>query len=97
MPKKSRTVYLLHLTPPYRHARHYLGYTDQLPEERLKDHLEGRGSPLIRAAVGIGVEVTLARVWKRKSRTFERELKNKKNAPKLCPICSAVSDNTCKP
>ncbi len=39
-------VYLIHLSHPYRHARHYLGWTQNL-EHRLAEHRAGRGSPLL--------------------------------------------------
>ncbi len=38
-------VYLIHLSRPYRHARHYLGWTQNL-EQRLAEHRAGRGSPV---------------------------------------------------
>jgi hypothetical protein len=37
------TVYLLHFSAPYRHARHYTGWTDDLPA-RLTAHAAGRGA-----------------------------------------------------
>ena len=39
-------IYLLHFERSYHHARHYLGYTDDL-EGRLAAHRAGRGSPLL--------------------------------------------------
>ena len=38
-------IYLLHFSHSYRHARHYLGYTENL-EQRLAQHRAGRGSPV---------------------------------------------------
>lgn len=32
------TIYLLHFSKPYKHARHYIGYTDDL-DKRLARHL----------------------------------------------------------
>ena len=37
-------VYLLHFDRSYRHARHYIGFTQNL-EQRLEAHRAGRGSP----------------------------------------------------
>jgi hypothetical protein len=52
------TVYVLHFEPAYKHARHYIGWTsDTDVTARLNVHLQGRGSPLVRAAVQAGVEV----------------------------------------
>ena len=36
-------VYLVHFTEPYRHARHYTGWTADL-ESRLAEHQAGRGA-----------------------------------------------------
>lgn len=82
------TVYLLHLDPPYQHARHYLGWTEGDPEDRLVLHLNGKGSPLVRAQIESGGTVTIARLWEGVDRNFERQLKNGRNVPRLCPICN---------
>jgi len=79
-------IYLLHFSRPYRHARHYLGTTPDL-EERFAAHISGSGSPLVRAAVLAGIEVTVARTWKSGGRSKERRLKLSHNVPRLCPIC----------
>ncbi len=82
--------YLLHFSANYYRARHYLGYTPREVEERLQDHLAGRGSPLVRAVVDAGYEITVAQVWPEGDRTFERQLKKRRNTPRtLCPICRA--------
>ena len=41
-------VYLLHFERSYRHARHYIGFTQNL-EQRLEEHRAGRGSPCCRS------------------------------------------------
>lgn len=84
------TVYLLHFSEPVAHARHYVGYCkdDKEPRDRLQEHIDGRGNPLVRAASAAGAEVTIARVWPGESRDFERWLKNGKNVGRRnCPIC----------
>jgi len=43
------TVYVLHFDPAYKHARHYVGWTAGEVTERIAVHLQGRGSPLVRA------------------------------------------------
>lgn len=86
MSTKRWTVYLLHFSRPYKHARHYLGTTPNL-DERFVEHITGRGSPLVNAAVLAGIEVTVARTWKSGGRSRERRLKNSHNVPRLCPIC----------
>jgi hypothetical protein len=57
------TVYVLHFEPAYKHARHYIGWTADDVTARLAVHLQGRGSPLIRAAVGAGVEIQIAATY----------------------------------
>ena len=80
-------VYLLHFNAPYFHARHYLGYTEDLPG-RIKIHNSGNGSPLIRSIVAAGIGFELARTWLDKNRTYERRIKDQHNAPRFCPICN---------
>jgi len=80
-------VYLLHFSPPYFHARHYVGYSDDV-EARLMLHLAGGGSPLVRSAIRADCSVVLARVWEGRGRDFERKLKLRKNSPRYCPICN---------
>jgi hypothetical protein len=83
------TLYLLHFDPPYRHARHYLGWTGGTVDDRFGRHLSGHGSPLVRAAVQAGSTVTVARTWPG-TRSDERALKSRrKNGARLCPTCRA--------
>src|SRR6476659_2411798 len=86
---QQKGVYLLHFSPPYRHARHYIGYGDDLPT-RLAEQLSGKGANLVRVALAHGCIVTVAKIWAGMDRKFERKLKNRKNAPRLCPICQCV-------
>ena len=79
------TIYLLHFEQPYRHAQHYLGWASDV-QERLASHIEGKGNPLVAAAVASGSEVRVVRTWTG-TRTLERKLKKQKNACWLCPIC----------
>jgi predicted GIY-YIG superfamily endonuclease len=81
-------LYLLHLQPSYHHARHYLGYTRNHDlSQRLLAHIEGRGSPLVHAAVTAGCRILLAATWDG-DRVLERTLKNWHNGPRLCPLCA---------
>lgn len=81
-------VYLIHFDPPYKHAKHYLGFAeDVLP--RVWAHQTGHGARLTQVAVDHGCNLVLARVWEDGDRKLERKLKRRKNAPKLCPICGA--------
>lgn len=89
------TVYLLcfgegglHVTGG-RYARHYIGWTEGPVGLRVNAHMTGSGSPLVRAAVAAGCAVELVRVWENADRHFERALKRRKEAPRLCPVCCA--------
>lgn len=79
------TVYLLHFSRPLHHAQHYLGWTRDL-FERGSAHQAGRGSPLVRAAIAAGIQVEVVRTWDG-DRHLERQLKNRKNARRLCLVC----------
>ena len=81
-------VYLLHFDRSYRHARHYIGFTQNL-DQRLADHHAGRGSPLIATAIADGIDFQLAAIWQG-DRHDERRLHRQKNTrARLCPICVA--------
>jgi predicted GIY-YIG superfamily endonuclease len=80
-------VYVLHIEPPYHHAAHYIGFTTRPERERVAEHLAGRGSPLIRAALAAGHEVKVAHSWNCGTRQFERYLKNLKMTPRFCRCC----------
>lgn len=81
------SVYLLHFDPAYQHARHYVGYAADV-EPRVNAHIHGRGARLTQVAHDAGCALILARVWPDGDRALERQLKRRKNAPQLCPICS---------
>ncbi len=76
----------LHVTGN-RYARHYIGWTEGEVDVRVDVHLAGQGSPLVRAAVDAGCAVELTRVWADADRHFERKLKRRREAPRLCPAC----------
>lgn len=97
------TCYLLHLDAPMsqgsdprtgkeRAATHYLGQTDDL-ETRLERHRNGQGSKMLRAAKQRGIGFQLARVWEGADRHFERRLHNRKDSPRMCPICRSNKEN----
>jgi hypothetical protein len=81
------TVYLLHLSRPYKHAGHYVGFTTSL-ERRLSQHRRGSTSPLLRCAVAEGIELVLARTWENVTPGFETWLHNGSHKNLACPICS---------
>ena len=66
-------MYLLHFEPAYRaatvtggvkEAGHYLGSCAGDAATRLAEHVAGRGSPLVRAAVQAGSTVSVVRTWR---------------------------------
>jgi hypothetical protein len=79
-------VYLIHFDRPYKHSRHYLGFADNV-DARLERHRAGHGSRLMEVITNAGITWQLARTWTG-DRKFERRLKNRKESPALCPICS---------
>src|SRR5688572_11787332 len=79
------TVYLLHFDRPYKHARHYTGWTLHL-EERLAEHAAGHGARLLAVVREAGINWTLARTWKG-TRHRERRIKNQGGASRFCPMC----------
>ena len=79
--------YLVHFSEPYRHARHYTGWTADL-EARLAEHQAGRGARLLQVIAQAGIGWTLARTWEG-SRARERQLKRQGGASRRCPICRA--------
>lgn len=81
------TVYLLHFATPFKHARHYVGFTAHL-ERRLEGHRSGRGARLLAVLREAGIPFEVAKTWSRVDRHFERRLHRAKNSPRLCPICS---------
>lgn len=82
--------YLIHFDRSYRHARHYLGWAADV-DRRFDEHRKGAGARLTQVVVEHGIGLELARVWDGQGRTFERRLKNGKNAPRLCPVCRAIN------
>jgi hypothetical protein len=82
------TIYLLHLDKPLRHACHYVGLDDDLPA-RLERDASGQGARMLAVCVERGIGGRLVRMWEG-GRKFERQLKNRKEAPRLCPVCAGA-------
>lgn len=83
-------VYLIHFDTPYKHACHYIGYS-QTPacfERRIEHHRSGCGARIMQAVTNAGIGWSVVRVWEEGDRTLERKLKNRKNSKQLCPICT---------
>lgn len=82
---RGQVVYLLHLEAPHAHARHYVGWSANLAY-RLDHHRAGRGARLLAAVSAAGGRFIVARLWNG-TRTDERRLHNRKNTPRICPVC----------
>jgi hypothetical protein len=90
------SIYLVHVATkisnpdnPRGQAQHELGPTFCL-DRRMEGHLSGRGAALMRAVREKGIPWQIARVWPGDC-AFERKLKRRKQAPRLCPICQAAA------
>lgn len=86
------TVYLIHFDAPlgnpdnpHGQAQHYIGFTDDLPA-RLEAHRKGNGAAIMAAVNLAGIGWTLARTWTG-GRGLEKQLKRRKKARCLCPLC----------
>ena len=86
------TIYLLHFSRPFGHAKHYLGWANDL-EGRLAHHAAGTGANLLRHVAAAGITWQLARTWTG-SRTRERQLKKQGGASRLCPLCGVTPSKT---
>lgn len=84
------SVYLIHLARALHGARHYLGFSQDVPA-RLARHQAGRGAPLLKAATEAGINFRVVRTWKKKDGYFERELKAGNALQDLCPVCKKTN------
>lgn len=91
MGNRRGVVYLLHFETPYKHARHYLGWsTAEGLDRRVATDLGGRcdAPRLMQVIAAAGISARLVRTWPGATRAEERRLKNKRNTPHLCPVCN---------
>jgi predicted GIY-YIG superfamily endonuclease len=82
------TVYLLHFDRPYRHARHYCGWTADLPA-RLAAHVAGRGARLVEVITAADIGYRVARTWTG-PRARERQIKRQDGLSRRCPLCAVA-------
>jgi predicted GIY-YIG superfamily endonuclease len=86
-------VYLIHFDTPYKHARHYIGYTANLAA-RMAVHRSGHGARLLNACNQSGIAYDVVRTWSIRSRfcnratALEHKLKRRKDSAALCPVCN---------
>lgn len=84
----TSTVYLVHFDQKLSHAQHYLGSARNV-DARIAHHRAGSGAKILKAANEHGITWNVVRTWEagNDGRKLERQLKNRKNAKKLCPAC----------
>jgi predicted GIY-YIG superfamily endonuclease len=93
------TVYLLHFERPISDShttQHYLGFAKSV-DNRISQHRAGDGARLCQVAKQRGISFSVARVWQDGDRALERRLKNRKNSPRICPICNQHKGTTTGP
>jgi predicted GIY-YIG superfamily endonuclease len=54
-------VYLIHFDKAYKHARHYIGFTDDV-QRRMVEHASGQGARILRIVKEAGIGWILARL-----------------------------------
>lgn len=79
-------VYLIHFQTPYKHARHYLGSSNDVLA-RCEEHRNGSGARLMQVVEDAKIPWQVVRLWPG-GRKEEKQLKLQKNSPRLCPICN---------
>jgi predicted GIY-YIG superfamily endonuclease len=79
-------VYLLHFDRAYKHARHYTGWSSDLPA-RLKEHADGHGARLLAVIAAEGIGWQLARTWR--GRAPANGASRSKGA-RRCPLCGVT-------
>lgn len=82
---QAGVIYLLHFDQPYKHARHYVGWTANV-KQRLAEHAAGRGARLLAVVREAGIGWQLARMWPG-GRARERQIKRQGGHARQCPMC----------
>ena len=86
--KARACVYVIRLRRPLCHARHYGGWTVDLPR-RVRQHLTGRGSALLNAAAAYGIRWDVVHVIRcrscREAQRLERHIK-RQHVTRWCPV-----------
>ncbi len=84
-PLSGSKVYLIHLDTPLKHARHYLGFSEDLLK-RLQRHHTGQGAAFMKAIAKEEISWHVSRIWDG-NYELEQVLKRQHNASHLCPTC----------
>lgn len=80
--------YLLHCERPLSgRASHYIGWSSDM-RLRIQAHMRGNGgAKIVEAYARNDIRFVVVRLWPGGDRDLERTLHNRKNSPKLCPVC----------
>src|SRR5437588_8669062 len=62
IPLSGSKVYLIHLDTPLKHARHYVGFSEDLPS-RMQKHRNGQGAAFMKAVEKEGISWHVSRIW----------------------------------
>ena len=84
-------IYMLHFHQPYKHAMHYVGWTEDLLH-RLDRHASGTGARLVEVIWQAGIGFTLVRICEG-TRHTERAIKHAGGATRYCPACTSHPRN----
>ncbi len=89
------TTYLLHFEKPLKHARHYLGWTNDF-EKRMEEHHNGKRERCVLtwAIRKQGIIWTVARTRVNVPISHEKKIKKMKNSPRYCPICNGEENES---
>lgn len=83
-------LYLLHFDPPFKHAKHYLGWAKKIAS-RVQKHQAGTSrARLTCVAAAAGVTMTLVRTWPGATRVDEARIKRQGGLARSCPVCCAA-------
>ena len=82
----NKGVYIIHFSSYLSHARHYVGYADDI-QARFQVHKSGQGAKILRACNQKGIDYKIVRVIMG-DRKMERRIKNTHNVKRYCPICA---------
>lgn len=84
-------VYLIHFDSKLTgHAQHYIGWSKDV-FTRFAQHKSNQGARILEVCNERGIGYSVVRVWRGRTRSFERQLKNRKNTRILCPVCNPFS------
>lgn len=92
MRTKIGTVYVLHFDRPYdgghgQVVNHYIGFTELGVAARNARHHSCHGAALLKAVANAGIDWQVADTYENETIAFERKLKGRGGAKRICSIC----------